>query len=79
MKLSYSSLAAFIAHYRILNRAAELSEEERERLAKMTELTHLLAPAEREAIESTAASDRRSERALRNLHQLLAARGVLSD
>jgi len=79
VKLNYSSLAAFLAHYRILKRAAQLTEEERERLAEMTKLAELLTPADREAIESdTAASGRRSERALRDLRRLLAERGVLS-
>jgi len=79
VKLNYSSLAAFLAHYRILKRAAQVTEEERERLAEMTKLAELLAPADREAIESdTAAGGRRSERALRDLRRLLAERGVLS-
>jgi hypothetical protein len=77
VKLSYSSLAAFLAHYRILKRAAQLTEEERERLAEMTKLAELLAPSDREALESDTPG-RRSERALRNLHRLLAERGVLS-
>jgi len=79
VKLSYSSLAAFLAHYRILKHARALTDEERERLAEMTKLTELLAPSDREAIESeTAVSGRRSERALRDLRRLLAERGVLS-
>lgn len=79
MKLNYSSLAAFLAHYRLLKRATALTDEERERLAEMTKLIELLAPADREAIESdAAASGRRSERALRKLRRLLAERGVLS-
>jgi hypothetical protein len=75
VKLSYSSLAAFVAHYQILKRAAELTGEERERLAEIDKLLESLAPADREAIES--GGGRRNERALRDLNQLLARRGVL--
>ena len=77
MKLNYSSLAAFLEHYRILKRAADLTEEERERLAEMTKLLDLLAPSDREAIESDAPG-RPSERALRDLRRLLAERAILS-
>ncbi|HTY54002.1 MAG TPA: hypothetical protein VMB26_02315 [Candidatus Binataceae bacterium] len=79
MKLSYSSLAAFVAHYRILKHAPNLTEDEQVRLAEMTKLVESMTPADRATLESdNAATDRRSERALRNLHQILAAHGVLS-
>ncbi len=77
MKLGYSSLAAFLEHYRILKRAAQLTGAERERLAEMTKLIEALAPGDRDAIESGTAG-RRFERALRNLYRLLAERDVLS-
>jgi hypothetical protein len=77
VKLGYSSLAAFLAHYRILRRAAQLTGDERERLAEMTKLIEALTPNDRDAIESGAA-ERQFERALRNLHRLLVERGVLS-
>lgn len=77
MKLSYSSVAAFVAHYQVLKRADDVADEERERLAQMEKLLESIAPGDREAIESGGAG-RRYERALRDLNQLLKQHGVLA-
>ena len=80
MKVPYSSLTAFLVHYRALKRAGKLAEDEHAQLGEMTRLIELLPPADREAIESDAAglAGRRGERALRNLQRLLTDREILS-
>ncbi len=80
MKLPYSSLTAFLAHYQALKRASKLTEDEHAQLGEMTRLIELLPSADRAAIESNAAglAGRRGERALRNLQRLLTDRQILS-
>jgi len=80
VKVPYSSLTAFLAHYRALKRAGKLMEDEHAQLGEMTRLIELLPPADREVIESSAAAStgRRGERALRNLQRLLTDREILS-
>ena len=80
MKLSYSSLAAFLAHYEALKSLPDPSPEERALLAAMTQILELMAPDERLGLFSHDSSEpgRRRERAERKLAQLLRARGVLT-
>ncbi len=75
----YSSLAAFLAHYRMLARADKLTADEKARLAEMTVLLEVLEPAQREALQSQAGGEvgRHRERALRRLRRELTARGTL--
>ncbi len=80
MKVRYSSLTAFLAHYWALKRAGKLMEDEHAQLGEMSRLIELLPPVDREAIESNAAvfAGRRGERALRNLQLVLTDHQILS-
>lgn len=82
MKLpAYSSLTAFIAHWRALHSRASPSGEQLAWLKEMESIIGELAPGERESLQGDAASGedaRRRERAQRHLTQILRSRGVLS-
>lgn len=78
----YSSLAAFLAHYRALRAASEsaMDSEDRNRLAAMERLIAVLRPEERAAIESNSGAPavaRHRERALLRLRRGLLAHGVI--
>ncbi len=78
---AYSSLAAFLAHYRALKSGASLSPEEERLLAEMSATIATLAPEVRAAldsIEDTPASNRHRARAEFQLRRELAARGMLA-
>jgi hypothetical protein len=81
VKLSYGSVAAFLAHYDVLRRASALEAEDSERLKVMTEIIESLgtdaAALKRDSPETT--RDRHRERAERHLRRGLESRGVLSD
>jgi len=90
-QLTYSSTAAFLAHYRILRDAGRdgrkdaLPAQDGETLRAMQQLMHELKPEERNHLLSVdgGAKDfageerRRQERAQLKLRHLLTARGVL--
>jgi hypothetical protein len=85
--LAYSSMEAFLAHYRILREASRsdgdgraLSDSERGALAEMERLTQSLTPAERDALFESAPDGegaRRRHRAEFKLRRILTARGIL--
>ena len=86
MKLSaYSSLAAFVAHYRALKSARDPAAEDRLLLAEIEKLIASIGPDVRAALDSDAAGGelagaraRHRERAERRLRRELLARGVLT-
>jgi hypothetical protein len=92
MKLhAYSSLTAFLAHYRALRRqrtapgAARLSAEEKECLAEMENLLGLLEPVDLALLESEpspgapeGAAGRRKARAELKLRRELMSRDILT-
>lgn len=76
----YSSLAAFLAHYRALRAEPDGGAGDGGRLAAMEQLLALLRAEEREAIESDSTAPevaRHRERAALKLRRELLARGVL--
>jgi hypothetical protein len=78
--LAYSSLAAFLAHYRALRDGASSEPPERELLAKMEDIVGGLHPADRAALLNDGndpATMRRRQRAERSLRPLLAGQGIL--
>lgn len=79
-QLSYSSLAAFLAHYHSLRRYPPDSDEERSLLAEMEKLLSVLKPDERASLDSDRAGvpARLRERAELRLSRELAARGALA-
>ncbi|MGH7906191.1 MAG: hypothetical protein ACREP6_06155 [Candidatus Binataceae bacterium] len=78
-QLSYSSLAAFLAHYDSLRRNPPDSGKERQILEEMEKLLSVLKPDERASLDSGRdGAARRRERAERILSRELAARGVLA-
>jgi hypothetical protein len=77
----YSSLSAFLAHYRALRSASVLNESER---AALAELDRAVARVDQDVIRAalddnadTAAARRRIERARRTLVRELAAQGII--
>lgn len=95
MKLrTYSSLAAFIAHYETLRaahidpaHAGVLNPDDAATLAAMESIVGELSPVDRDALHDAAASadaplsgpaTRHRARAERKLHRLLTARGLLA-
>lgn len=82
MKLdTYSSLAAFLAHWRMLERAAALDNSDGERLAAMREILAVLRPEERAALDEPVAAGsaaRHRERAELKLARELRSRGLLA-
>jgi hypothetical protein len=82
MKLStYSSVSAFIAHFRALKAARNRTVEEESLFVEMSEAVDSLHQPERAALESDeqiSTARRRRERAEINLRRQLLARGILS-
>ena len=87
MKAFYSSMEAFLAHYRILRERSHadgeihpLGDAERETLAAMDRLAAPLAPIERDALFDSAPDGdraRRHQRAELKLRRILLERGIL--
>jgi hypothetical protein len=81
---SYSSLAAFIAHWRALARtSAQLNPDENELLVAIDKLIDTLTPDERETLlvplNHDSAEARRRERLELQLRRILLAAGWLQD
>ena len=81
MKLSYTSLAAFLAHYELLKMQSQLDAGDRERLDAMSKIIADLPPAERTTLQAENSPDsvRHRERAERRLKQILTRRGILAS
>jgi hypothetical protein len=78
---AYSSLTAFLAHWRALRESTSRSPEQSERRAQMEAAIAELTPAERDAIDSETtggAAARHRQRAQRHLSQILRDRGWLA-
>jgi hypothetical protein len=78
---AYSSLAAFLAHYRALKSVASRGPEDERLLAEMSATIATLAPEVRAALDSTEdtpAAKRHRSRAESQLHRVLAARGMVA-
>jgi hypothetical protein len=79
---AYSSLAAFLAHYRVLKSVASRGPEDEQLLAEMSAAIATLAPEVRAALDSTEdapAANRHRARAESQLRRVLAARGMLAS
>lgn len=79
--IAYTSLVAFVAHYRALRSLSALSDGERRLLTQMCALLDSLPSEDRAALESDpadSAAERRRDRALRQLHRKLFDRGTIS-
>jgi len=79
--VAYSSLAAFLAHYRALQFAASRTADEDELFKGMSAAIATLSPEDRAALDSTAvasAARRNRERAELHLKRALVARAILS-
>lgn len=77
----YSSLAAFLAHYRALASAASRTSDEDRLFAEMSAALVILSPEQRSALDSSAATGatrRNRERAERHLKRELVARAIVS-
>jgi hypothetical protein len=77
----YSSLAAFLAHYRALASAASRTSDEDRLLAELSAAIAILTPEQRAALDSsdsTASARRSRERAELHLRRELGARGIVS-
>ncbi|HSU90152.1 MAG TPA: hypothetical protein VLI44_01805 [Sporolactobacillaceae bacterium] len=77
----YSSLAAFLAHYRALLSASSRTPDEDQIFAQMTAAIATLSPELRAALDSsdsTASARRSRERAELHLRRELVARGIVS-
>lgn len=77
MKFSYSSLAAFLAHYLALKAARRRSLDEQRRLAEMEKMVAGLGAAQRAALESDRDGPLR-RRAELHLRRRLEAAGALA-
>jgi len=78
---AYSSLAAFLAHYRALKSDAARGADDEHLLAEMSAAIATLATETRAALDSaedSASSRRHRERAELQLRRELAARGILA-
>lgn len=78
---AYSSLAAFLAHYRALKSAASLGPDDERLLAEMSATIATLAPEVRAALDSTEdtpAANRHRARAEFQLRRVLVAQGMLA-
>lgn len=76
----YSSITAFLAHWRALRTASALDGEDRNQIAAMEPFFSVLSPAERAALESDtgdSSTARHRERAELRLRRELLARGVI--
>ena len=79
--LAYSSLAAFLAHYRALKSDASRGADDERLFAEMSAVIATLAPEARAALDSsedTAGAKRHRERAELQLRRELAARGIVA-
>jgi hypothetical protein len=77
----YSSLAAFLAHYRALKSDASRSADDDQLFAEMSAVIATLAPEARASLDSTEVSTsarRHRERAELELCSELAARGIVA-
>ena len=77
----YSSLAAFLAHYRALLSASSRTPDEDQIFAQMTAAIATLSPELRAALDSsdsTASARRSRERAELHLRRELVAHGIVS-
>ena len=77
----YSSLAAFLAHYRALLSASSRTPDEDQIFDQMTTAIAILSPELRAALDSsdsTASARRSRERAELHLRRELVARGIVS-
>jgi hypothetical protein len=77
----YSSLAAFLAHYRALQSAASRTSDEDQIFSKMSAAIATLTPEDRDVLDSSAAAGsgrRNRERAELHLKRELVARAILS-
>ncbi len=78
---AYSSVSAFIAHFRALRNAAARTADEESLLGEMSAIVASLEPPERAALEAdekTSTARRRREHAELNLRRKLIARSILS-
>ena len=78
---AYSSLAAFLAHYRALKSDTSRSADENQLFAEMSAVIATLPPEARAALDSTednASARRHGERAELQLRRELAARGIVA-
>jgi hypothetical protein len=78
---AYSSLAAFLAHYRALKSAASRGPDDERLFGEMSAAIAMLAPEVRTAFDSTEdtpAANRHRARAEFQLRRALAARGMLA-
>jgi hypothetical protein len=79
--LPYSSLAAFLAHYRSLQSSVSRTAEEEQLFAEMCAAIATLTPEERTVLDSSAATGaarRNRERAELHLKRELTARAMLA-
>jgi hypothetical protein len=79
--LAYSSLAAFLAHYRALKSDASRGADDERLFAEMSAVIATLAPEARAALDSsedTAGAKRHRERAELQLRRELVARGIVA-
>ena len=77
----YSSLAAFLAHYRALLSASSRTPDEDQIFAELTAAIAIVAPELATALDSsdsTASARRSRERAELHLRRELVARGIVS-
>jgi alkylhydroperoxidase family enzyme len=78
---AYSSLAAFLAHYRALKSDASRSADDDQLLSEMSAVIATLSPEARAALDSTedsASARRHRERAELQLRRELVARGIVA-
>ena len=78
---AYSSLAAFLAHYRALKSDASRGSDDEQLFAEMSAAIATLAPEARAALDSvedSARAKRHRERAELQLRRELAARGIVA-
>ena len=77
----YSSLAAFLAHYRALQFAHSRTADEDQLFKEMSAAIATLSPEDRAALDSSAAGSarRNRERAELHLKRELSAHAILSD
>jgi hypothetical protein len=78
---AYSSLAAFLAHYRALKSDASRSADDDQLFAEMTAVIEALAPEARASLQSSedgASARRHRERAELQLRRELVARGIVA-
>jgi hypothetical protein len=79
---AYSSLAAFLAHYRALKSDASSSAGDAQLFDEMSAVLATLAPETRAALDSSedsASARRHRDRAELQLRRALAARGIVAD